>query len=43
MTDCCLHPMKEPRSILVVEDSNEDFEALKRFVGRSSALPGWKF
>ncbi|MEH2285721.1 MAG: response regulator [Nostoc sp.] len=40
MTSFSASPVRQTPLLLVVEDSNEDFEALQRFLGRSSiAIP----
>ncbi|MEH2153445.1 response regulator [Nostoc sp.] len=40
MTSFSVSPVRQTPLLLVVEDSNEDFEALQRFLGRSSiAIP----
>ncbi|WP_341730683.1 response regulator [Microcoleus sp. EPA2] len=39
MTNSFSTPLRQTRSLLVVEDSNEDFEALKRFLMRSPIAP----
>ncbi|MEH2149672.1 response regulator [Nostoc sp.] len=40
MTSFSTSPVRQTPLLLVVEDSNEDFEALQRFLGRSSiAIP----
>ncbi|MBN3927207.1 response regulator [Nostoc sp. NMS4] len=36
MTSFSASPVKQTPLLLIVEDSNEDFEALQRFLGRSS-------
>jgi CheY-like chemotaxis protein len=39
MTLTSAFPMQQTPLLLVVEDSNEDFEALQRFLGRSTVAP----
>ncbi|MEH1814313.1 MAG: response regulator [Nostoc sp.] len=36
MTQILVSPMQQTPLLLIVEDSNEDFEALQRFLGRST-------